>query len=403
MIFDKLEKRDNTNEGFEWTAWIKGKDSITSNALREQSYLSALNILGNSVAKLPILVKQTTETGEIEASNHYLWDLLRLRPNPSMNSFECIKSLIMLYKHHGMSGLLIDRDSKGNVRGLYPVRIDQFTIDNVGLIKSSKDNKILIDYTCVDVQGSCFEKDIIILRDNSLDGIHCKPTRVYIKETMDTNLKAQAYQKDLFSNGLTNKAVVQLTSDIKEEKDLKKVQGKFNRLYSSKGRIFTVPAGFNITPLNLSLVDSQFSELKISGKKDIANALDVPFSLLDIGSITEVENISYLTNTISPIITALEQEMDWKLLGIDRKKGYKIRFNVNSMLRVSAETQKDIIVDYVKNGVYSLEYARTLLGVDYNFEKETVTLPSGQILLKDLISGKASWQKKNNNSSKGGE
>ncbi|AJA49536.1 phage portal protein, HK97 family [Clostridium pasteurianum DSM 525 = ATCC 6013] len=404
MFWDRLEKRDTTGDTFNWTAWTKGEDTISENSLREQNYITGLNILGSTIAKLPVLIKQTTDKGEIEANKHYLWDLLRLRPNMSMNSFDCLKSLIMLYKHYGTSGLYIQKDYKGNVTGLYPCKINQFTVDDVGLIKSTKTiSKVLVDFDCVGTQGSCLDTDMIILRDNSLDGINCKATKSYVKDTIDTNLQAQNYQKNLFANGLTSKAVVQLTSDIKEESELKKIQAKFSRIYSSNNRIFTVPAGYSISPLNLSLVDSQFAELKINGKKDIASTIGIPFSLIDTGSLSEEDNISYLTNTISPILVQIEQEMDWKLLtSTDRRKGYKIRFNVNSMLRTSAEKQKNIIIDYVKNGVYSLEYARNLLGVNTDFNNETVTLPSGQILLKDLIDGKATWQKSTDINTKGG-
>ena len=140
-----------------------------------------------------------------------------------------------------------------------------------------------------------------------------------IKESIDSNVKAQKYQSQLFSNGLTNKMVVQLTSDVKDSKELKKIQNKFDKLYSSNGRVFTVPAGFNVSAMNLSLADSQFAELKVIGKQDIASALGVPYSLIEKGSLTEDENIAFLSNAIIPIITALEQEMDWKLLtDIDR-------------------------------------------------------------------------------------
>jgi len=402
MIFDRLEKREITTET-EWTSWAKGDDFITENSLKDQNYLTALNILGNSIAKLPILVKQTTNSGEIEAKGHYLWDLLRNRPNDNMNTFECIKSLIMMYKHYGQAGLYADRNNKGKVKALYPVRIDQFTIDNVGLIKSTKQNKVLVDFTCVDKQGSCFDSDIIILRDNSIGGINCKPTRNYIKDIIDTNLKAQAYQSDLFSNGMTNKAVVQMTSDIKDVKELKKVQEKFNRLYSSKGRIFTVPAGFSITLLNLSLADSQFSELKIIGKKDVASAVGIPYSLLENGTMTDEENISYLSNTIQPILTQLEQEFDYKVLGIDRNKGYKIRFNVSVMLRVSPSVQKDILIGFVQNGVYTINDARAILGFPSIEGGDTITLPSGQVTLENLINGTATWQKDTNITVEGGE
>lgn len=396
---DRLEKREaiSVNDWYIRYGEDNGYEGLTD-GLNEQNYYSCLNILSNSIAKLPLSIKQDTDLGEIDIKNHYLWDMLRLRANVNMNSFECIKALILMYKHYGCSGLYINRIGN-KIEGLYPVRITNITIDNIGLIKSTKNNKILIDFRCGDVEDSCFDGDIIILRDNSLDGIKFNKTKSYIKDTLNSSIQAQKYQTDLFSNGLTSKAVVQITSDIKDEKELSKIQEKFQRLYSSKGRIFTVPAGFNISSLNLDLVQSQFAELRTMSKKDICNAIGIPFNLLENGFLTEQENISFLTNTLLPIIIQLEQELNYKLLNTaERKKGYKIQFNINSMLRTNAETQKNIICDYVKNGVYSLEYARKILGVYGDFKDETVSLPSGQVLLKDLINGNASWQK-----NKGGE
>lgn len=400
-MFEKLfEQRNLTGENpFDWTAWIKGEDQdFTGN---DSTYSKCINLYADNIAKLPIVTKKSTKKGDIDADSFYLYELLRLRPNPSMNAFECIKALVAMNKHYGSAGLYIDYDKKGLVKGLYPVKINQFIVDNAGLIKSTKENKVLVDFTCGDVSGSCFEKDIIILRDNSINGINFKKTRSYIKDSIDTNIKAQKYQSQLFSNGLTNKIVVQLTSDIKEEKELKKVQSKFDRMYSNNGRVFTVPAGYNVSALNLSLADSQFAELKIIGKKDITSAIGVPYSLIEKGSLTEEETIAFLSNAIIPIITALEQEMDWKLLtDKERKAGYKIRFNVNAMLRTSPLTQSIIIDRYLKDGAYTVNDAKRILGVPLVDGGDIVTLPSGQITLNNLINGKATWQK---NSTKGGD
>ncbi|MBC5640216.1 MULTISPECIES: phage portal protein [Clostridia] len=393
-MFEKIfEKRSAVGENpFDWTAWIKGEDSDIGN--NDSAYSKCINLYADNIAKLPIVTKVKTEKGDIDAEDFYLYELLRLRPNENMNAFETIKALIMMTKHYGAAGLYIDYNDKGLVKALYPVRINQFIVDNAGLIKSNKTNKVLVDFTCGDVSGSCFDKDIIILRDNSIDGIKFKATKSYIKDSIETNVKAQKYQADLFSNGLTNKAVVQLTSDIKDDKELKKVQEKFNRLYSAKGRVFTVPAGFNISPLNLSLADSQFAELKVIGKKDITSAVGVPYSLIEKGSLSEEENIAFLSNAIIPFITALEQEMDWKLLTErDRKKGYKIRFNVNAMLRTSPEKQSIILDRYVKDGIYTINDCKRILGVPLVEGGDVVTLPAGQITLENLIAGNATWQK----------
>lgn len=399
-MFEKLfEKRSYTDENpFDWTSWVKGEDDdFTGN---DSTYSKCINLFSENIAKLPIVTKIKTEKGDIDADKHYLYELLRLRPNTSMNAFECIKALVAMTKHYGSAGLYIDRQ-KGVIKGLYPVRINQITVDNAGLIKSTKDNKVLVDFTCGDVSGSCFEKDIIILRDNSINGISFRKTRSYIRDSIDTNVKAQKYQSQLFSNGLTNKIVVQLTSDIKEEKELKKVQSKFGRIFSSNGRVFTVPAGYNVSAMNLSLADSQFAELKIIGKQDITSAIGVPYSLIEKGSLTEEETIAFLSNAIIPIITALEQEMDWKLLTpTERKQGYKIRFNVNAMLRTSPEKQSIILDRYVKDGIYTINDCKRILGVPLVEGGDIVTLPSGQITLENLINGNATWQK---STAKGGE
>lgn len=402
-MFEKLfEKRSYTGENpFDWTSWIKGEDSDFSG--NDSTYTKCINLYADNIAKLPILIKKNTEKGDIDANNFYLYERLRLRPNPSMNAFECIKALVAMNKHYGSAGLYIDYDKKGLIKGLYPVKINQFIVDNAGLIKSTKENKVLVNFTCGDVEGNCLEKDIIILRDNSIDGISFKNTKSYIRDSIDTNIKAQKYQAQLFSNGLTNKIVVQLTSDIKEEKELRKIQTKFDKMYSTNGRIFTMPAGYNVSDLNLSLADSQFAELKIIGKKDITSAIGVPYSLIDKGSLTEEETIAFLSNAIIPIITALEQEMDWKLLTEDeRKAGYKIRFNVNAMLRTTPLTQSIIIDRYLRNGAYSLNDAKKILGVPLVDGGDAVTLPSGQITLENLIKGKATWQK-DANKEKGGD
>lgn len=398
MIFDRLEKRGLENVVTWETMFSTGADGIESK--KEENYFTCLNILGNSIAKLSIDIKKDTEN----ATNFYLYDTLRLRCNENMSSFDTIKALIMMYKHYGTSGLYIDRNAiNGKVIGLYPVKIENVYIDDLGLINSNKKNKVLIEYRCGDARGSCFDKDMIYLKDNSFDGIKGRATNKNIETTLESSIKAQEYQKDLFANGLTNKAAVQMMTDIKDEKELGKIQDKFNRLYSAKGRVFTIPAGYTINPLNLSLADSQFAELKDLSKKSIASALGIPYPLIEKGILTEDESLSYLTNTIQPILTQLEQELNYKLLVSSERQKYSIRFNVDSMLRVNSEKQMNILTNYVKMGVYSLEKARRILGINENAEGETVVFPSGQVLLQDLLEGNLSYLDRKPSIPKGGD
>lgn len=402
MIFDRKieEKRDtNINDWKEVYSLQNGYDNSPFDLeMKESTYFSCIKIISESIAKCPIILKKETEKGETLAKDHYLFDLLRIRPNEYMSAVDTIKTFVALSKHYGQAALYIHRDGT-KVKGLYPVKITNITIDDVGLIESTKNNKILYDYQSTDCEmGSCFDKDLIILRDFTLDGINTKATRSIIRESLDSSIKSQNYLNKLFSNGLTNKIVVQLTSDIKEEKEIKKVQEKFDRIYNNNGRVFTIPAGYNVQPLNLSLSDAQYTELRKLSKEEIATSLLVPLSKLgimrDTATSEEQDNIKFLTDCLLVSFVGIEQELEWKLLtATERSMGYKIRFNINALLRTDGKTQAEIINSYVKNGVYDLDHAKDILGVEKIGGEKIITLPSGQVLLSDLIKGNVSYQK----------
>ena len=159
-MFEKIfEKRSVGENPFDWTAWGKGNDDNLGSS--DSTYLKCIDLYAENVAKLPIVTKINSKNGEVEADNFYLYELLRLRPNPHMNAFETIKSLVVMLKHYGCSGLYIDYDTKGLVKALYPVKIDNIIVDNAGLINSTKANKVLVEFTCGNNSGTCFDDKII--------------------------------------------------------------------------------------------------------------------------------------------------------------------------------------------------------------------------------------------------
>lgn len=394
-MWNLLEKRIALNDldKYTWTdvSQLGESGSLNDIELKESTYFTCLKILSESIAKCPLVLKQETEKGEIVAKKHYLYEKLRLRPNPYMSSIDFLKAVVGTYKHEGVAGIFIDRDKKtGMINELYPATIEKMTIDDVGLIESSKENKILVEFNVCGEKRECLYKNIIILKDFTLDGINTKPTRELLKQNINTNVKSGNYLNQLFDNGLTNKLVVQMVSDIKEEKEVKKIQDKFNRLYSTNGRVFTVPAGFNLQPLNLSLADAQFEQIKRMSIQQIASSFGIKMSQLgDLkdtnNNSLEQQNISFLVDTLLVIFQAIEQEMDYKLLtDKDRKKGYKIRFNTNVMLRTDAKTQAEILTTYLRHGTYTINDTREILGKENIEGADDILVASGTYKLADL-------------------
>lgn len=388
MIWDRLEQRITPKEmnNFTWTP-ISGSGVVDENELKESAYFKCIKYISESVAKCPIILKKEDNTGEVDAKEHRLYTKLRLRPNPYMTAIDCIKAFVALGEHLGISGLYIDRKDNS----LYPAEITGIIIDDAGLIKSKKQNKILFDFKVANETGSCFDKDIILYKTGiTFDGINTKANKDLLKDTISTNKKAQAYLNNLFDNGLTNKIIVQLTSDIKDEKELSKIQDKFNRLYSNNGRTFTVPAGFNVSSLNLSLADSQYEQLRKLTRREIANAFGLsPAIIGDLedsnNNNMEMQNLSFLVDTLLIKFEQIEQELDWKYLSErDRKQGYKCRFNQGVMLRTNAETQANILTKYTQTGIYSVNDCRRILGFPIIDGGDDILVSSGTYKLKDL-------------------
>lgn len=398
MIFDKLEKREDTpiniNDWKEVYSFQKGYEGEFEKTFEESDYFKCIKIISSSIAKVPLLVKQSTDDGEIVAKKHPLYNLLRNRPNPFMSSVDFFKGMEATRQHNGDSASLIIRNFEGKPTGLYPIKIVEILIDDLGLCKSKKImNPIMITYTCgiSGIQYNARYEDVLHFKGFTLDGMTSMSVRKRLHTTLETAISAKAYQKDLFSNGLTNKAVVQLTSDIKEEKELGKIQDKFNRLYSNKGRIMTVPAGFSVTPLNLNLADAEFTMLKKLGTTDIATAFGVPLYMLGIlegynNNAMEQASLSFLNDTLQIEFTSIEQEGNYKLLTeTDRNEGYYLEFDTTYLHKVDSKTLSEILVSQVQNAILRPNEARRKLGYEDDPNGDKLLMHSGMVSLDSTL------------------
>ena len=393
MFLNKLENRavSYDEDGYRWdTLYTQDSRAYADSEFKISTYYNCIKILSESVAKMPIHLKLSTDEGETKLRNHYLYDILRHRVNPYMSSLDFFKCMEAVRQHKGESFALIARDSKGKVTGLYPIDVTKLVIDNSNLITSKKQNKIIVIYTVNGQEYSALYSDVLHFKGFSLDGIHSFSVKDNLKDLINTNKQQQSYQADLFGNGLMNKAVIQMTSDIKNQSELKKTQQMFNNLYSSKGRIITIPAGYNISPLNLSLSDAQFEQLSKLNSVELATSFGVPAYMLNFtenynNNSLEQSSLSYLVNTLMPLIISIEEELNYKLLTkAERKQGLYFEFNQGVLLRVDAKTQADILTQYVQTSIYKPNEARRLLGYPLDPDGDDLIATSGVYKLKDL-------------------
>ena len=104
-------------------------------------------------------------------------------------------------------------------------------------------------------------------------------------------------------------------------------------------------------------------------KAEIATIFDVPLYMLndlDNAKFNNVEqqNLRYLNDVLQPAITAIEEELNYKLFTLAEGEKYYLKFNLNSMLRADSKTRAEYYKEMIGTGVMTINDACSLEDLD---------------------------------------
>ena len=355
-----------------------------SGDLNEASYLTILEYISKSIAKLKLEVLDINlKNGAKTQNNKNEWSYtLSTRFNKTMTAYNGLKTFIEFGLHFGMSGLYIDRVEKE----LYPVRIQSMLIDTDGLITTDKENPIL--YTCSlgNETFDCLDRDLIVFRFGfTNDGVNIKSIRELSKNTINSLKAGQDYLNKIYANNGLGKIAIQTTSTIEDKKLLTELQNRWNALYTnSNNRVFTIPAGYSLQSLSNSLSDNDFMNIRSLTRKELCASFGLPSTVLnDYAGISysslEQLQLQIYSDCLQPIMTGLEQEFSYKLLG--KVKDKIIEFDEDGLFKMQYETRVNMLTKLKDKSVLSANDVLRELGYnDSNSEyADELVLTSGYL------------------------
>ncbi len=376
---NKIEKR---SIGFEDVFGVT--PSGNTGDLNEIAYLTILEYISKSISKLKLeILDVNLENGSKIPNNLHNWAYtLSTRFNRVMTASQAIKIFIEFGLHHGIAGLYIDKVT----HELWPVKINSLLVDTEGLITTDKDNPIL--YTCSlgNDTFDCLDRDLIVFRFGfSRDGVITTALKELGKNTIKSLKDGQDYLNKIYKNGGMGKIAVQSTSTIENKKDLEEAQKRYNKLYmNTDSRVFTVPAGYTLQSLTNSLSDNDFMNIRNLTRKELCASFGLPSTVLN-----DYEGISYssleqlqlqiYSDCLQPIMTALEQEFSYKLLG--RVMDKSIEFDEDMLFKMDYETRVNALTKLKDKSVLTANGVRRELGYkDSNSEyADELVLTSGYL------------------------
>lgn len=328
-------------------------DVHESTARKLSAVDACVEILSNSVAKLPNFLMDSTTRDRIDA--HPLLHVLNIRPNEAMTPFIRKKVLEGSRLEDGNGYDWIIRNSRtGQVEELIPIPGN--------LVTPWRDTGGRVWYTVLHPLTHAPmvlpSSDICHYKGATRDGM--KGISVYKRasDVIAAARAAQIYDRMYYENGGQPGGILKTETDLSgyakdangstlkdtdgaavtKKELLRREWEKVHAGPSKSHRIAILDFGLDYKPLAASNKDAQFVENKEVSVKDIARFFGVPLYKLQEGKqaygSNEQNAIEYVVSTLHPIVTQYEEEQTWKLLtDTELKAGLEIRINLMAELK----------------------------------------------------------------------
>jgi HK97 family phage portal protein len=411
MIFRNIFKNESTDL-VNPTPWFtktfgfasaSGENVTVDSSLQVPTVYACVNILANSVAKLPFQTFRKTKQGRERDSSHAVAKLLEERPNPYQNPFR-FKHLIETHRNTwGNAYINIAWGTDGRPKELWLLN-PSITEPKIDL----KTNLLWYVTTLPDgKQTKIAESDIIHLTTLSTDGLKGKAPIQIAREAIGSSQASQKFKGKFFANGTAAAGILKVPGQL--NKDAKnKVREEWETMYTginNAQRIAILDAGLEFQSIGMPLKDAQFIEGMRFDKAEIANIFNIPLHMVNeleraTHSNIEQQALDFIQNTLSPILIQYEQEFAYKCFSFPEQKRYYLKFNLTSLLRGDSQARAEFYKKMIEMGAMSINEVRALEEQDAieHGDKHFVSL---NFTTLDLIED---YQKaKSGASSKGGE
>jgi len=340
-----------------------GENVTVDSALTVPTVYACINVLANSVAKLPFQTFRKVEDGRERIKKHAVAKLIENRPNPYQSPFK-FKHLIETHRNSwGNAYINVDWGLDGRPKSLWLLN-PSVTEPVVDVTR----NEIWYHTTLPDGTATRLEfDDVVHLTGMSTDGIKGKSVIQVARESIGSSQAGQKFKGAFFKNGAANNGFLKIDQMLnKEAKDkVRDEWEKANTGLSNAQRIAVLDAGLDFQSVSMPLKDAQFIEGMKYDKTEIATMFNVPLHMVNeleraTHSNIEQQAIDFIQNTLSPILRQYEEEFTYGLFSEVEQRKYYLKFNLESLLRADKKTQAEFYRTMLDIGVYSINEVRDL-------------------------------------------
>lgn len=319
-------------------------------------------ILSGTIASLPLEIKRRKNGYFAPDYDNSLYGILSRVPNSRMDAFSLVQNMVIQMIQRGNAYILIRR-TMGEVSELVLL-----SNDSVAYCKYS--NTYVIADPVNRVSGTYYSHDIIHIRNRSLDGgytgvstLHFAARTMNVASSIETKSLKGSQIKGILSGVKSDDVGFSAMTDSQTEGVADRVERQLN-----EGRnVVPVNGDAKFSQLSVAPADQQLIELKDLVVLDICRFYGVHPDKAFAGQPTnykasEMSQVSFLTDTLNPILKQIQSEFSAKLIPISVAGSYKIEFDLSGLYQTDLTTKAAYLRALYEMGILTTNEIRMMEG-----------------------------------------
>jgi HK97 family phage portal protein len=348
-----------------WEAW-SSQGNAAGQAVNEKTVMSlsaawaCTRLISETAATLPIKIYERTADGRRAATDHPLYNILHSQPNADSTAVTFWEAMVaaMLLRGNGLA-------EKKYIGG----RLVAMEFLSPSCLKPKDKNCNVFIYTGTDgKRREIPASKIFHVPAFSLDGRWGLSAISYGAAVFGSALASSAAANSTFQSGMTSKIAFTVDRVLKKEQreafreSLQAVKGAMNA-----GESPLLEAGMDAKVLSIPPKDAQLLETRTFSVEEVCRWFRVDPSMVghggkdsNWGTGLEQKVLAFLTFTLRPWLTRIEQSINTNLLSPADRLKYYAEFSLEGLLRADSAARAAFFSVMVNNGILTRDEVRRL-------------------------------------------
>lgn len=336
------------------TSLIFGGYKLEDKCTSLSSFYAALELITNSIAQLPIVVKRDNEVDKNHPLNLLFKDML-------ISKYVFMKMMINDVILYGNAYAYIERAADGT-----PINLVYCEHGSVNIIYNQKSQEIFYQIPFVK-RGKIEAINVIHLYKDSNNGVEGRSLITYANQIIKLSQATDKAASKYYSSGCALQGALTIKGARKGAKE--QARQAFAETHGDKGSgLVILDDDMSYTPISSNANDSQMLEARTFNVQEIARFFNINPILLgdkDGASYNSIElaNIEFVTHTLMPYIVMTEEEFNRKLV---KPSETNIRIDIDEkflMMRGDMKTTSEYLTKLTAGGIMTINEARGQLGL----------------------------------------